>query len=537
MSRDEALRVLSTYLAPTLAAQAAANKVPDIVDWAEREFYIADTGMPIELQQHQKTFLRWAANCGMANILYSTVKKSGKTAISGLFSRYRAEFSGNNAEVYMLANDRDQAKDRAYIAALQSIERTPGYQHGRRLLPGLWRIIERQAMHVPTSSFMRAIAGDYEGAAGSNPTLTSWTELWGMTSERMKRLWDEMTPVPTRERSERFVETYAGFTDESILLYELYKGAVRQAHRLTRDELTKYAGSDVDPWPFADEPRFFLNEATRTFAYWDDGPHAQTRMPWQTSERGRSYYYEHAQTDRPEAYQRLHLNYWVSSAQSFIEPAWWTACKKPLAVELPKDWPIVLGVDGSVNSDCTAAVGVAREPVLVNGKIVASDTEVRVVFAKVWVPPRGGVIDLEDVEAYLRAICGQASTIEDLERKEAYATHRIYNVVQIAYDAYQLALMMQRLGNSFVAWCRPFSQAGDREIADKALYDSILNRTIHHNDEFSAEYMENAAAYVGSATSKIADRLRIVKKSPDAKVDPVVTLSMAAYECRRLLLS
>jgi len=558
--RQAAVETLARWLAPSAAQQQATlldAPPPDIVEWAHRNYYISETRYPIVLRPHQQTFLRWAANCGMPNILYSTVKKSGKTAISGLFSRYRAEFSGHGAEVYFIANDKEQAKDRAYLSALASIELTPGYHRSRRELPGQWRILERQATHEPSSSFMRAIAGDYEGAAGGNPILTSWTELWAFTTERFVRLWEELTPVPTRERSERLVETYAGFIDESKLLYDLYKNAVVAGHRLSRQELTKYAGSDQDPWPFEDEPRFYINEAARTFAYWDDGEPAQKRMPWQTTERGLAFFAEKRATERKEAWERHWLNYWVSSSQTFIETAWWRACTGPLPIDpttgrplaaLPANWPIVIAVDGSINSDCTAAVAVAREPVWDADTRTwkPSDTDVRVVFARVWVPPKGGVIDLDDVENHLRAWCGHKATLpEPVSRGGTLADDEYtlyialpeYNVAEVTYDQYQLHQMMTALNKDFVAWCKPFSQAGEREVADKQLYDMILRRGIHHQNEIDEEYVSNCAAYVAGTNAKNQDRLRIVKKSSDAKVDPVVCLSMAARECLRLLLS
>lgn len=395
---------------------------------------------------------------------------------------------------------------------------------------------------------MQALAGDYEGAAGGNPTGTFWTELWAFVSERFVRLWDELTPVPTRERSFRFVETYAGFIDESKLLYDLYRRAVRAGDRLTRDDLEKYAEPGTDPWPYPDDPPFYINKQAGTLTYWDDGKAAQTRMPWQTSDRGRAYYREQEQTERPESYQRLHLNYWVSRVQTFIQPAQWAACKGPLpeGVALPANWPVVVAVDGSVNSDCTAAVGVCREPVLNRdtGKITPSDEEVRILFARIWEPPKNGVIDLDDVEYWLRALCGGLSTIPELDKQgqplraryTSYAQNHP-NVVQVTYDQYQLHQMMTSISGDMVVWCKVFGQASPREIADKQLYDLIMRRRIHHNDEYSPEFMANAAAYEIPDTNKNQNRLRIVKKHPDAKVDPVVCTSMATHECLRLLLS
>lgn len=540
MTRDEAQQVLREYLAPHLAVPQAR---PDIADWAERDYYIGETGYPIVLRGHQKTWLRWADKCGCTTLVYSTVKKSGKTAINGVYSRYRAQYSGNRSEIYFIANDKEQAKDRAYESAKTSIELTPGYIDAKRTLPGQWRIVEKQARHLPTGSIMQALAGEYEGAAGGNPTLTSWTELWGFTSERFMRLWDELTPVPTRAISQRLVETYAGFVDESKLLWDLYTRAVKKGHRLSRDELAKWAGTEEDPWPYQDDPPFYINEAASTFTYWDDGEAAQRRMPWQK----RSYYIEQASTERVESYDRLHLNYWVSSVQSFIKPAWWAACRGGLPAELagagglPKGWVVVVAVDGSVSSDCTAMVGVCREPVWDAGgrRWVPSETDIRVVFANVWEPPRGGIINLQDVEYTVRAVCGSIGTIPEPVRGQYSmwaATGDGLSILECAYDQYQLHQMMTTLNGEFVVWCKAFSQAGERELADKQLYDLIVGRRIHHMDEFPAEFMENAAARQIAETAVNSDRIRIVKKAPDLKVDPVVCLSMAARECLRLLI-
>jgi len=70
------------------------------------------------------------------------------------------------------------------------------------------------------------IASEYAGAAGSNHGLTSWDELWGYTSESSRRLFEELSPVPTRRNSLRFITTYAGWECESALLWELYKVGV-----------------------------------------------------------------------------------------------------------------------------------------------------------------------------------------------------------------------------------------------------------------------------------------------------------------------
>ena len=143
-----------------------------IEDFAATRYYIPETNKPIQLLPHQIAILNYAFDHDYQTIVYSTVKKSGKTAIAALVARWIAETCGNNTEVYLIANDYEQARGRVYQKALESIELTPGYNITQRVLPGRWRIVERQATFLPTRSIMRAVSGDYKGEAGSNPTAT-----------------------------------------------------------------------------------------------------------------------------------------------------------------------------------------------------------------------------------------------------------------------------------------------------------------------------------------------------------------------------
>lgn len=316
------------------------------------------------------------------------------------------------------------------------------------------------------------------------------TCYWTGNSEASRRLYDELTPVPTRKRSVRYIETYAGFTDESDLLLDLYKLGM-QGRRLTHSEID---------WPFPDQPPVWVHERAKLFMYWDSGEVAR-RMPWQTNE----YYETQAATLRPETFNRLHLNLWGSSTDSFLPEAWWNACYAHVP-PITDMIPVVLGVDASVTGDCTALVGVTRDP--------DNATNVMLRFYEVWQPSKGSPMDLGILEARIRELATQ------------------YNIVEVAYDSYQLHKVMTDIRNDGVAWCRPFSQGSAREIADKALYDIIRDRRIKHSA--GQQFLEHIQAAAAKATT--GEKIRIVKKSNSQHVDLVVALSMAASECLRLLL-
>lgn len=506
--QSEALAELSSYIRQKTRKQT-------ITEFARTSFYIPETNKPIVLTPHQSSILEYAFDPvhRFTTIVFSTIKKSGKTALAALAARWVAETWGRS-EVYCIANDLEQARGRAYQKVIDSIELDPNYHRGKRILPDRWKIIERQALHIPSGSIIRAVSNDYQGEAGSNPTATFWTELWAYTSEASRRLWEELTPVPTRARSIRYVETYAGFEDESDLLIDLYNLTVKEGRRLTKDEID---------WPFEDDPPIYINEAAHSFAYWDTGVQAR-RMPWQTPE----YYETQAQTLRPAAFERLHLNNWTSSIGSFIPVEWWTN-NRTSPPEIPalyyqnlrpayKDdndkehyaevdhYPTILGVDAAVSSDCCAVVAVSRDP--------RNPRNPWLRFYRVWTPPKGGTMDLQLVDDFIRECCDK------------------YNIVQIAYDTYQLHKLMTDLVHDGVAWCRPFSQAGDRAVADKQLYDVIRDRRLPHNTGLDfEEHIRNAAA----KTLKDEDsKLRLIKKGPATKIDLVVATSMAVSECLRL---
>ena len=460
--------------------------------------------------------------------VYSTIKKSGKTAITGGIARWWAEERGLAPEIFTLANDLEQSIGRIFEAMKKSIELSPGYDRDKRTLPGRWKILDRHAYHGPNFGKVSALAHDYAGEAGANPSLTLWSELWGFTREESRRLWEELTPVPTRPDSMRWVETYAGFEGESDLLWHLYDLGM-QGHQLTLGELHDRAGNgenwaDHAKSPFAEAQHpgspvpIWTNDTARLMVYWDSGDIAR-RMPWQQGELGREYYEAQAKDLRPHAFERLHRNHWVSPESAFIPMEWWDRqaasdlCKAP-RLGPGASWqdgafertPMILGCDAAVSGDCFGVVLVSRRP--------EHPDQVLTRYSWKFDPPTGGKIDYGPIEELIRELCKR------------------YNVVQIAYDAYQLHEMMTRLTQQGVAWCRAFSQAGDRMLADKQLYDLIRDgRVLHDGSLALRDHVANANAKMGKEEDT---RLRIVKKAESRKIDLVVALSMAAFEALRL---
>ena len=133
-------------------------------------------------------------------------------------------FGGRYAEGYTLANDLEQAQGRVFAAVRRIVECSPHLARGQA---------QRQSDRVPGDRRdHHRYCFRLRRRCWRNPTISCFDELWGYISERSRRLWDEMMPVPTRKISCRLVTTYAGFEGESELLEELYKrGLAQPQHR------------------------------------------------------------------------------------------------------------------------------------------------------------------------------------------------------------------------------------------------------------------------------------------------------------------
>ncbi len=344
----------------------------DIIAFGQEQWVVKQTGELISLELHQIDLLRlmftrggiteescpalWnnLTDAGRARMLstrpgqfpwktmlWSEPKKSGKTEIGGLVGLWVTLSEPGVNEAFFIANDQEQSLGRAYARIVDHVNpNSPSYNPN---IAAMVRTVIRQTAKPPAKldfivgDFVKAIPTDYAGEAGANPTISIWDELWAYTRENLTRLWEEFTIVPTRRNSVRFVTTYAGFRDESELLWTLYQRAVRHGVKLHK-HLPLYESPSGD-----------------TVAWWSHEP----RMPWQTKE-----YYEREKAQlRPAAYKRLHRNEWTRSESAFIDPALWESLPRTAAPPpASKDFPVYLGEDASHKRDSTAGVGVGWHP-------------------------------------------------------------------------------------------------------------------------------------------------------------------------------
>jgi phage terminase large subunit-like protein len=267
-----------------------------------------ELGQPFSLTDRQREILRLAfafdgdGRLPYDTIIYSCVKKSGKTTINGALTLWWAFTQEAPNEILILANDLEQSLARVYRTMEGIVEHNPELKAEAE--------VQTKTIYLANGTTITAISGDYASASGSNHGLVSLDELWAYTSESSTRLFEELTSVSTRRNSVRFISTYAGFEGESELLAGLYKQSVG------KDEHPDGQGERIHP----DLP-IYVNREARIFCYWDHEP----RMPWQTA----AYYESQKRTLRPGTYSRLHGNYWTTAESIFITAELWDACVGP----------------------------------------------------------------------------------------------------------------------------------------------------------------------------------------------------------------
>ncbi len=427
-----------------------------------------DKGKPFVLYPAQERFLREALTPGAdgrlpyPELVYGCPKKSGKTATAAMIVLYIVlVLGGPFAEGYCLANDFEQSTGRVFQAIARIIKASP-------LLRDAAKITQNKIEFPATGATITALASDYAGAAGSNPTIVCFDELWGYTQERAHRLWDEMVPVPTRQVSVRLTTTYAGFEGESDVLEALYKRGLQ--------------GELIAPSLYR-QPGLLM--------FWSHEPVA----PWQTPD-----WLTQMRTQlRPNAYLRMIENRFVTSETAFVDPIWWAVCEDPAAhpVVLDRNLPVWIGVDASVTRDSTAIVVCSWDE---------AAKQVRLIGHRIFEP---SVTDPLDFEAAV-----EATLLAFRER---------FYVQQIFYDPYQLVAVAQRLTKAGLPMTEFPQTMANLTEASTNLYDLVKAGNLVVYPDAALRLAVHRTIAVETSRG-----WRIAKAKASHKIDVVVALAQAA---------
>lgn len=445
----------------------------------------------IKLQDFQKRILDRVLTPDNRGILpyreyiWSQIKKSGKTGLASFVGAWFADQMEPPNLVLCVANDKEQAAGRIFSSMGPTIYRLANKFPNETGSTPLVRI--------GNGTIIRAIPNDYAGEAGANYGLTMWSELWAFTTQRSQRLFAELLPVPTRRNSIRWIETYAGFEDESKLLLNLFLKIFKDTtERELQPEARRVEG--LEDLPCYERPDLGL------FVFWDH----ERRMPWQTGTRGDQYYREMQNKLSTTDWIRLGENRWQKSEGTFVPEEWIDRSITRTGPDLSA--PMILAADGSVSGDNTALVGMRK----VEGRY-------RTCFAKVWEITPGEKIDLDET---------LAAEIYSLYSK---------GLVQppVWYDPYQLHQVMLNLTKRGVQ-CEEFVQGDERLRADTFLYQTYRDNNI---DNYSDPLLLDNIRAAKAKEEPTTQRLRLVKGSAigHLKIDGCVAQSMATYKASQPL--
>jgi phage terminase large subunit-like protein len=427
-----------------------------------------ENGRPFRLYPEQQRFLREALTLTSderlpyPELLFSAIKKSGKTTLAAMIAIYLViVIAGPWAECYVVSNDLEQSIGRVWESARRIVKAS-------LLLRGSARITASRIEFRSTGSFIQAVASDYAGLAGINPSLVVLDELWAFFSERANRLFDETVPSPTRNVSARLTVTTAGFAGESGLLERLYHRGLQ--------------GREIAPALYA-QPGYLM--------LWSHEPLAS----WQTPE----WLEQMQQQLRPNAYRRLYRNEFVAAESSFVSMEDWDACmnQELRPVMHAPGLPVWIGLDASVRHDQTAIVAVTYDE---------NQNKVRLVNHRVFRPSPDAPLDFE------------ATVIATLEE-----WRRHYQVRRILADPYQLESIIQGLQKRGLP-IEAFNQTlPNLTEAASNLFQLVRSRTlqVYSDDDMRRSVLQTVA-------SESARGWKLAKEKQSQKIDVVIALSMAA---------
>jgi hypothetical protein len=149
-------------------AQLVARWKRDPVAFITEALRDPETGRPFKLYDAKVKFLRLAltltpeGKLRYPELLFSAIKKSGKTALGAMIGLFFAVIIGGLfAEIYCLSNDFEQSVDRVSEACRRMAEASP-------FLRGQAKVTANRITFTSTGSLIQACASDYAGFAGSN---------------------------------------------------------------------------------------------------------------------------------------------------------------------------------------------------------------------------------------------------------------------------------------------------------------------------------------------------------------------------------
>ena len=439
----------------------------DPIAFIEQVLIDPNTKKPFVLLNAEREFLKHAfATDADGRLLYpeqvyACPKKSGKTTFAAIYViAIVLLFGGAYPEAICAANDFEQSVGRVFAAIRRIIECSPLLRAGAKITTDKITI---------AGAVIIAIPSNYASAAGSNQVVAVFDELWAYGSERLRRLFDELVPPPTRRIACRLTVTYAGFEGESTLLQELYNRGLQQ--------------SQVAPGLYAGDGMLM---------FWSHDPVA----PWQTD----AWVAEMRRSLRPNQFLRMIENRFVTTESSFVEMTAWDKCVDSRLGHAVSDraLSIWVGVDASVKRDSTAIVATTWDQ---------KAQQVRLVTHRVFQPNPDEPLDFE-------------ATIE----RTLHDLHKRFFLRKVLFDPWQMQATAQRLTRAGLRIDEFPQSAANLTTASQNLFELIQGQNLVVYPDAGMRLAISRAVAIETTRG-----WRITKEKQGHKIDVVVALAMAAH--------
>lgn len=408
-------------------------------------------------------------------------RKNSKSAQGSSWGLNGLLFSGQGAEVYSCAADKDQAKI-VFGVAKRMVEMSDELS---QLI-----VCYRDVLEMPsTGSIYRALSSEAFSKEGLNPSVVVYDELHAAPNDELYQVMS--LGSGTRRDPLLIAITTAGVkydtTGQESVCYRRYQYGVQVA-----------SGEVEDP--------FF-------YMCWYGAPHGANHRDPEVWAAANPAYGDFLDPDDFRAalgrvtendFRTKRLNQWVDSVQAWLPDGEWLACRTDAELAEPGKG-VVLGFDGSKSGDSTALVAVS----------VSSDPWVKVLG--LWEKPVGRE--------------GDAWRVPRAEVKDAIRNAcREYRVREIAWDEFQwldAAEELEAEGLPVVIFPQNMSRMAP---ATQRFYEAVTTRRIRHNgDPRLGRHLDNAQLKVDSRGSRLQKDARNSPRKIDLAVSAVMALERADY--------
>lgn len=426
--------------------------------------------------------------------LVGVPRKNGKSAVGSGFGLYGLLASGDGAEVYSCAADKDQARI-VFGVAKRMVELDKGLSEHIKVF--------RDVLEVPeTGSTYRALSAEAYTKEGLNPSLVLFDELHAQPN-------DELYDVMSNAFGARYDPLMVMITTAGVKIDS--SGGESVCYRLFKYGQDVAAGVQVDP-------SFFM-------AWWgaNQGDDASSPQVWERANPGfgdlvdsediESNYKQAVAKGTVNDFKTKRLNLWVDSSKAWLPDGWWDKCATLTEGDfVAPHRGVVLGFDGSRSGDNTAlvAVTVEHEPkIKVLGLWERPDDK-----ATEWRVPR--------------------AEVKDAIRKAL----KDFPVREFTYDEYLWQDAIEELSEEFATY-KPdseplfvaYPQTSSRMApATQRFYELVQNQKIRHSgDPRLARHLGNAQIKTDERGARLVKDARNSARKIDLSVASVMAVDRAAW--------